>query len=242
MTDFFDKKDDVAEADSEKVEGEEATEAEKIKIGDEEYEPEDLEGLVALGKIGRAAEKKYDTKIDGIWPDYTKKSQRLKKLEEAEEQRLEAEKQALAEKTKSGEELTEEEQIKQALSQGEKIGFVTKESVKREIAAYLEGKDLVDTCTGLEREIDGADGRPAFKTQDILAHMQKTGIRNPDKAYKDKYETEIDKWKEEQIGKARGKGMVTEESSAAGGKEPPKVKTTPENFEENVIAALRGDI
>jgi len=42
--------------------------------------------------------------------------------------------------------------------------------------------------------------------------------------YKDKFEEQIDRWKEDQLGKAKPKGLTTEETSTAGAKEPPKAK------------------
>ncbi len=217
--DFFNKKDEVPEKEVEETE--EKEEPTKIKLGDEEYDQEDLSSLVKLGKIGREAEEKYQTKIDRIWPEYTKTRQEIKEIKE----KAEAETKAKVEsKVQAGESLTEQEQIDQALNQAEKMGIVTKRGIRQEVARVVEAKDLLSECKDLEDDISGKDGRPAFKTQDILAHMQETGLRNPEKAYKDKFEAEIDRWKEDQLKKAKPKGLVTEEKSGAGGQKEPTVK------------------
>ena len=240
MADFFDKKEDV-EKDVEKEEQEESQEKEetieKIKVGKDEYTADELSSLVNLGKIGQEAEKKWGTPIDKVYPAFTKKSQELKELKEKAEA---DEKAGVAKKAEAGEQLSEEETVQQALDQAEKMGIATtrklSEAIRKEVLAILEGKDLLSTCKDLETEISGSDGRPAFKTQDILTHMQETGIRNPEKAYKDKFETQIDKWKQEQLEKAKPEGLITEGASGAGGgKTPPQKKLVGED-------ALRGAV
>ena len=60
--------------------------------------------------------------------------------------------------------------------------------------------------------------------------MAAEGIKDPEKAYKLKYEKELDTWKESQIGKAKTNGLVTESSSTAGGKVPSTVKIDSTNL------------
>jgi len=52
------------------------------KFGEEEYTQEQLEELVNFGKLAKEAEEKYDTKIDRVYPEFTKKSQKLKEYEQ----------------------------------------------------------------------------------------------------------------------------------------------------------------
>mgnify|MGYP001600885643 CR=1 FL=1 len=56
------------------------------------------------------------------------------------------------------------------------------------------GEKILEGAEKLQSEIDGKDGRPAFEIEDVLGHMRETGIRDPYKAYKDKYETELQKY------------------------------------------------
>ena len=60
--------------------------------------------------------------------------------------------------------------------------------------------------------------------------MIDTGIRNPEKAFKDLYETKIDAWKEQQLESLRRPGMVTDSSSSAGAKQPKAEPVTKDNF------------
>lgn len=243
MTFFEGKKEEKKEKEVDEGATEEISE--KIKIGEDEYSQDELQKLVGLGKIGLEAEEKYNTKIDKVWPDYTKKSQLLKELEEKEAKRVEDEKVAeskvVAEKTVKGEELTPEEQAKQALGQADGLGIVTKENFGRFYHQLREGERLVDDCKGLEKEINGKDGRPAFVTSDILAHMRSSGVRNPQDAYDLKFKPELNSWREKKIGNAKLGGLVTEGSSTAGKKSPAKVDITPQNLDKMINESLYGD-
>lgn len=240
MADFF-KKDDAEEV---KVEGEEQVEEqevpEKVKIGEDEYTQDELNSLVALGKIGKEAEEKYDTKIDKVWPDYTKKSQLLKELEEKERVREEENKAAVEKKADEGEELTPQEQRERAISQANELGLVTKDSFKEFYRQQRDGERLLEECTGLEKELDGKDGRPAFSTKEVLDHMASTGIRDPNRAYKDKHEEQLDRWKEEKISGSKREGLVSEGSSATGSKEPAKVDINRGNLDKLISESLYG--
>ena len=73
--------------------------------------------------------------------------------------------------------------------------------------------------------------------------MAETGIRNPQKAYNDMYEAELDKIKEEKLNSLRGSGMVTTSSSTAGSKQP-SPNQTPRNrtdLAKAVLSALNGE-
>ncbi len=236
MADFF-KEPDVA------TEPEPEPEPEKIKVGEEEYTQEELSSLVGLGKLGREMEEKYNTKIDRVWPEYTKTTQELKALKE-EKEKLESER--LNQKANTGEQLTDEEITRQAREQARKIGLALSEDVEtkvtQKVMEVLQARELLDTCKDFEGEINGKDGRPAFKTQEVLKHMDETGIKNPEKAYKDLYEKEIDAWKEQQIKKAKPGGLVTEEAAPNSNKQPSEIRPTRDNLDQLVRDALIGNI
>jgi hypothetical protein len=229
---FEDNQDEVVEETTE-----EKVEEEKIKLGEDEFSKDELSELVKLGKIGREAEEKYKTKIDRVWPEYTKAQQKLKEFEESQSSK---EKEDIEKKAQSGEELTEDEMRKRAREEAKKLGLMTEEDFELKYTQRREVEKLLDTCKGLEDDINGEDGRPVFKTQDVLEYMQENGIRDPEKAYKVKYEEELDKWKEGVLKKAKPKGLVTEESSPAGSKQPQEVKATKDNLSELINESLYG--
>jgi len=224
-------------------EPEEPKASEKIKVGEKEYSQEELSELVGLGELGREVEQKYNTKLDRVWPEYTRTTQELKQLKE---EKVKLEQERLNQKVNQGEQLSEEEVARQAREQARRIGLALNEDVEQKVTQkvmeVLEARDLLNTCKDYEEEINGKDGRPVFKTQEILQYMDETGIKNPEKAYKDKYETQLDSWKEEQIKKAKPKGLITEETSPAGNKIPSEVRPTRDNLDQLVRDALEGNI
>jgi hypothetical protein len=225
MADFFeDKSNDVPVED---------TVVEKIKIGDEEFDPEELKGIVDKGRFAKEVEEKYNTKIDKVWPEYTKATQELKTLRE-EKAQWESKRQEEIENAPS-ETLTEDELAQQARMQAKKLGLITVDDidsyVTQKITSIQQATEILDDCRKLEGEYSGEDGRPKFDTEEVLNHMKETGIRSPVKAYKDKYEDQLDKWKESQLLGAKKKSIYTEDG-LGGNHEPSDVKLTRDNLEE----------
>jgi len=209
----------------------------KIKIGEKEYTQEELQNLVGIADKTIEIEKNLNTKIDRVYPEYTKATQRNKELEE----RLNE----IKTRGQGSQEL-DADSIRQAKEAAKKIGIVTDDGVAEFVQKnfrqmYMReraAEKLLDDCEDFEKEINGEDGRPKFKTEEILQYMKETGIRNPEKAYKDKYEKEVDSWKEAKLGLAKKPGMITEAGSTAGGKEPARVPVTKDNLQELIRESL----
>lgn len=230
---FLEEK-DVEEKVEEEVEGEAEKEkaAEKIKVGDDEFTQDELKELVGLGKIGKEAEEKFDTKLDKVWPEFTKSRQELKELREAATQREEAETRT---KLAEGKELTPEQQKRVAQEEARKLDIMLTSDFDKMYAQRRAGERMTEAT---EDAVIGAGEKYGIKTtvKDVLEHMAKPeSPKVPEKAIKDMFELQIDKWKETELGKKKGAGLVTEETSAAGGKEPDPVKFT----RENVLQATR---
>jgi vacuolar-type H+-ATPase subunit I/STV1 len=227
---FFDDNDKPLEPQEDKVV------EEKIKIGEEEFSQDELKDLIGKGKFAKEVEEKYNTKLDKVWPEYTRTTQELKALKEEKE---EWQRQQSSLKPQS--ELTEDETIQQAKEQARKLGLLTVDDVNEKVNAYVEqrekAKEILNTCSKLEGEFDGKDGRPKFETQSMLEFMRDEGIKDPAKAYKLKYENEIDQWKDQQIAGAKKKGIYTEGGSG-GNKEPPVVKLNKDNLMEALTESL----
>lgn len=234
----------------EEEEEEENGESTKIKIGETEYTMDELSGLVADGQFKREVETKQNTKLDRLMPEYTKltqdragwESERADylKLKEVQD---EANKRAT---TNNGQ--WTDDQIAQAKREARTLGLFTKEDVddyiKKEFPRYyVEQRQADRMLEGMERlqgEIDGKDGRPRFNMDDILEHIKVTGIKDPLKAYKDKYESELDTWKEQKLMGSRREGLNTQTGSSAGGKQPNEVRPTRDNIGKLLKEALAG--
>lgn len=215
-----------------------------IKVGEVEYTPEQLQGLIDDGLFKREIETKQNTKLDRVMPEYTRLTQEKKGWveKEAELERFKAEKS----KPKEDEPVLDEATLNKARTELKKLGVFTKDDVESYFKenftkAYTIQRDtdrFFDVAHKLESEIDGKDGRPKFVLDDVLEHMKETGIRDPLKAYKDKNEMALDKWKDEQLSRNRRDGIVSERSSNAGGKTPPAVRPTRANLKDLFREAL----
>jgi hypothetical protein len=117
---------------------------------------------------------------------------------------------------------------------------VTNKQLDEWYSQRRSGERLLEECDDLGSEIDGKDGRPKFDTEVILQHMSETGIKSPMKAYKDKYENELDKWRESELLRAKPNGMVTQEGGGFQSKQPSPVKITKDNLSQLMSEALYG--
>ena len=207
----------------------------KVKVGDKEYTQEELNKYVNLGQTAEEYETKWDRKISDFYPDYTRKSQKLSDYEKKEAERAriaddqlkreQAEKdKELVERQEAGK-LTPDEQRAFAIKQAKELGLVTREEfeteVDKRVARYRTGEKLIDDT---KVAIDTAQEKYGVKTSvdEVLKYMDDNGFRKPEKALKDMFEPQIDKWKEEQIKKLRPEGFFSQDTSTAGGKVPPK--------------------
>lgn len=228
-------------------EEQEELEMEKVKIGDEEYTQDELANLVGLGKIAKEAEEKFSTKIDKVYPEFTKKSQLVKdyeaKIKDLETQASQAQQKVRLDPT---DEVAVKEAKEAARNLGillkddlAEMGIVTKSDFRNYYNEVREAEKLLDNMRTLETKYDGKDGRPRFDTESLLEYMTETGIQNPEVAYKIKHEEDLSTWKEQQIAKARKPGYDTIESGS-GAKQPGTVKVTRDNIDKLVGEALEG--
>lgn len=214
----------------------------KIKVGEKEYTQEELASLVSLGEMGREVETKYNTKLDRVYPEFTKKSQAL----------AEAEKQLNEFKNnqpKINVPENEDQAIREAKEAAKRLGIVTVEefedllgrSYKKFYEQERAAEKLLDTASTLEKEIDGADGRPKFDKLQILEFMRDNGVQDMMTAYKIINESKLDAWKESQLNKVRKPGATTSTVSTAGAsKQPEQVRVTRDNFDQLLAEALEG--
>ena len=228
--------DDFFESKLEEKPAQEETEAEveKVKVGEKEYTQEELSRVVGLGEIGLEAESKYNVKIDKIWPNH---QQTINEKKALEEKIAELETKQVQVKSEAGQELTPEEQVKQVRAELNKFGGVTEDNINDYIDNRLAARDLQEDVQAVI-ELAKDEGKPAISEQDLVEHMSQTGIRNPQKAYNDKFEPEIDKWKQSKLDSVKKPGMVTDEESTAGSKQPPKVEITRDNLKDHLDEVL----
>ena len=228
--DFFETKLEEKAVPEEVVE-----EPEKIKLGEKEYTQDELSKLVGLGETANELETKWNTKIDRLYPEYTKATQDKKELEaklkEYEEKQVES-------KVQSGAELTPEELAKQTRAELRKVGGITTEDVNDYIYRALEARDLKEDIEAVV-ETNKAAGKPETDFEGLVGYMQTSGVRNPQDAYDLMFKNELKEWERKQIDSIKRPGMVTEDTSTAGAKQPPqRVAITKENILDQLDEAL----
>lgn len=220
---------------------------EKIKLGEVEYSMDELQGLVADGQFKREVETKQNTKLDKVMSKMVELTNEKKTWEQerAELEDLRKLKEAAKPATNELDEATIAKAREEART---KLGLFAKEDVENFLRQefpkmYVQQREtdkFFETTAKLEKELDGTDGRPKFDQEEILEHMKTTGIRDPYKAYKDKNEDALDKWKSEQLGRSKRDGLLSDSSSNAGGKQPPEVRPTRDNLKQLFAEAIRG--
>lgn len=198
----------------------------KIKIGEEEFDLEQAQRLVSLGKIGLEAEEKYNTRLDRVWPEFTKTKNEMKELHN--QMQVRAEPQA-----------DPNDEMEKAKAVLKNLGFMTKEEAQSltqtQYRQYREAEKVLESTQALEAKYNGTDGRPKANAEDLLMYMQETGIRNPEVAYKIKYEDELDSWRSKQIKKKPG---LTTETAVQADKQPSDVRPNPDNLLSMISEAL----
>lgn len=238
---FFNKTDETSEIIDDREAPEQSEVPERIKIGSEEYDPSEAERLLSLGKIAREAEERYDTKIDRVWPQYQRTQQEARDLRRELETLRNESSRTQAQPASGADPAT----IQQAREAARTLGIVTEDQFQKYMQenfqpmyrAQREVEDLISQVQQLSEEIDGKDGRPRFNGEEILEHMEQTGIRNPLKAYKDRYENEIDQWKARQLTQDKRGSFYTAGQSSTN-KQPPQTKITPGNLTSALSEAL----
>lgn len=208
-----------------------------VKVGEKEYSMDELSKLVSLGEMGREVETRYNTKLDRVYPAFTKTTQELKELREKFEQQ-----------EQKPVDYNDEIAIRQARDAAKKVGLVTNDDIKEYIRAEMpnyyreqrETEKVLETAKNLEGKYTGADGRPAFKTEDMLGFMRDSGITDAETAYKVRYEKEIDSWKEQQLSRAKKSDVFTN-SGITNPKQPSDPVPTKENLQQLIRETLYGN-
>lgn len=241
MSDFF--KQDLSNAINPPATPE--PEPQPIKLGDKEYSQDELNELVKLGGIAKELEEKWDTRIDKVYPKYTQASTRVKELEE-ENEKLKAKP-----TFQQGDDISPEakEEAKRAARRLDILtkedlanaGFVSKDDFKKYYADQRATEKLLEKMDSLQEKIDGKDGRPVFRTQEVLEYMADKRLQDPEIAYKLMYEDKLDSWKEKKLAEVKKPGLTTDTASSVGMKMPAEVKITKENRDALLDAALRGE-
>lgn len=220
-------------------------EAQKIKLGEQEFDPSELEDLVSKGKLVNEVETKYNTKIDRVFPEYTKATQELKELRTQADE-LKQLKEQMARQTDPGSQFTPD-QIEQARKQLETIlggRVITEKDWETRLnerdqlkeATRIVESDIKDVLADIKKS-----GKPEATREELLQYMNDTGIVKAESAYKQMKEAELDDWKMKQLQSGKRLGLHTITTSSPGSKEPAPVRPTLQNLQQLTHEALYGN-
>lgn len=211
---------------------------EKITVGEEEFTPDELKDIVGSYKQVKELEKDHGS-IDKVRETLGRRGQEIGKLKaELDDLKTKAETKDLTPKEEDKKDELEEQLEKAVDILGpklmEKYNLMTPQQYdQKRLAEKLETK-----INKLSKEIDGSDGRPKFEPMAILEHMKETGIKDAVKAYKDKFETELDTWKESELAKKRSKGMGISDHQSGGDRQPKVDPITRKNLKDRIKEVL----
>jgi hypothetical protein len=210
---------------------------EKIKLGEVEYTQDDLSRLVGLGSRYDELDKKtggVDKMVAGFGKRGEEIGQLRKELDDLKNR-------TLSQKQDQGQQLSQDELKQIAKQQARELGLMTQDDLDSFYVTRRAAEKLVEDVDSMISEAK-SKGQPETTKEDLLKHMQETGIRNPQKAYKDLFETELESWKEQQTKKAVMPGLYSNTNSTAGAKVPPKVEITRDNLKALLHEQLLGGL
>lgn len=214
-------------------------EPEKIKLGEKEYSQDELQKLVGLGEMGMEAEKQYKTSLKSVWPKYQQVINEKREVDQRYTQELETRKQLEARikefetKYPQNQPIQQQnnqpqftaEQIKDAaLKQAEELG-IGPQAIRKTVMEVIQGQNLInDISSSIDEAMNEGWVKDTEKatTEAVLTHMQETGIRNPQKALRDMFETDYLEKQTEKLAslKQEREGLPTLKQSTAGAKIP----------------------
>ena len=212
---------------------------EKIKVGEKEYSQEELSQLVGLGETAREIETKQNTKLDRVFPEFTKSRQEVKELrDELDEFRKTQERLKVA--VTGEEERPDPETLKtQAIEQAKALGLLTADEARQIAREERQAERILEEIETLNSEAEET-GKPKVDGKELLEYMQQEGLRSPSVAYKLKYENELEAWKQKKLDGIKQPGLDTQTSSTACSKEPPTdaERLTKSNFGERLTSFI----
>lgn len=225
MADFFER-----ESDKE-------VESTKIKLGEKEYDPEELSKMVGLAESVKEIETKYNTKYDRVFPEFTKATQKVKEQEKELEE--------LRHKSQSSPQITPQElsaeQADIARQQLKALGFLPADEldqrVQKKVAESKAVDEIISTSRNLVKDME-EKGYPQVDLGEFFKFMDEGGYKNPKAAYREMFADQIEQIDQEKLGKIKRTQPYTTSVTSAGSKTPVPQKITRDNLKSAVSAVL----
>lgn len=223
---------------------EEQEEIEKIKVGENEFTTEELQGLVGKAQSLNEFEKKQGQSWDEVVKSWGQRGERIgeyKSENEKLQRELEAFKNPPEEPTK--EEVDQEKLKRQVIDEANKYGLMTQEQFDRKFDEYYQQRKAGEKMLNdVDNVINKAktDGLPETTTEQLLEYMaDPANPKDAQKAYNLMFEKELDEIKQKKLMSIKRDEFVTETSGNAGAKEPaPRVAKNANELNASILEHL----
>ena len=129
--------------------------------------------------------------------------------------------------------------------------FVDEDILEKKLQALSDQMILNQTHDRLEGKYTGSEGKPRYDREVIEDHIRKTGILNPEAAYKNLYEDELTDYHVKELMKnkapySEGPGKSPKKGAPTGLSREDIAKMTPAEYEKNrdkiLKLAQQGDL
>jgi len=220
-------------------------EPEKIKIGDREFTPEELDKRLKYSDIAIGSEEKYNRPISKFWPEFTKNKQELEEMRKAQQEQATKKEQEEKERFAKtpAEELSPDQIRERAREELRGLGAVTKEEFDTEVRRVVNDIRFVDKIESILADAK-EDGKPSVSAEEFLKFMLDRKIGNPEDAYLIMFKDDLNKIEQEKLKSLKKEGLKTQEGSTAGSKKPPQqTPPTKDNLQDRIkshLEATRG--
>lgn len=221
-----------------------------VVINGIEYTPDEAQELIDTGRKTRDYESKYNTKLDTVWPDYTRLSQE-KSAWSTEKQELQKEIEEF--KAKQQAQVETPTDVRAAREAAKKLGIVLDEDAKgfmteekmdtwytarreKERAEEAGVKSVLAEADKIAEEVKESGSPIPFNKKAVLAYAGAYGMTDLRQAYEDMNSDQLAPWKEAQIASKKSSSLKT--LSGGGKKSPEDVKVNNDNVKDLLHEAL----
>lgn len=226
--------------------------SEKIVINGEEFDPQEAQTLVGLGKKTREYEQKWSTSLDKVWPEYGRLTQERNQWT-TEKQKLEEQLKTFEQKRTQGTETLDD--TEKAREAARKLNILFKDDLDKEgyikksdLEKYLDEREttrketerILHQVDEVVKEASETDGKPRVKKDVLLAFMNTYNIPDAKKAYEKMYEDELKAWQDAQVKSKKNPPLKTFKENGSQ-KTPVETKVTDSNFRDALREKLWGD-
>src|SRR3972149_3720920 len=142
----------------------------KIKVGEKEYSQDELSSIVGLGETAREIEEKQNTKLDRVFPEFTKSRQELKDLK-GELEELRSTQERFKQAVTGEQEAPDPEALKaQAITQAKALGLLTADEARTIAREERQAERILEEIETLNA--DAAEtGKPKVDGRELLEYM-----------------------------------------------------------------------